>query len=87
MVISMEEGLIQWFKLELPPEIVGDKEPTHDRKLKVLDEVEYEFNLDLQIGETGEQEFIAHMHYTQSFNKLVMGTHTGLFGRLELQAE
>lgn len=27
------------------------------------------------------------MHYTKSFKQLVMGTHTGLFGRLELEAE
>ena len=66
---------------------MGEKGENHDRKLTVSQEVEQEWNLGLQIGETGENEFVAHMHYTKSFKTLVMGTHTGLFGRLELEAE
>ena len=79
--------MVQWFKLELPDVVIGEKADSHERHLTVTDEVEQEWNLGLTIGETGENEFIAHMHYTKSFRQLIMGTHTGLFGRLEVQAE
>lgn len=39
MIISMEEGLIQWFKLEQPEFNLNDKEGA-DQKLRILDEVE-----------------------------------------------
>jgi len=32
-------------------------------------------------------EHIAHMHYTRGFKQLIMGTTTGVFGRLEVEAE
>ena len=41
----------------------------------------------MTIGETGETEFIAHMHYSRSFKQLVLGTETGVLGRLEVEAE
>ena len=44
----------------------GDKDKS-DQHIKVLDEVEQEFRLGMTIGETGECEFIAHMHYSRSF--------------------
>lgn len=66
MLISLEEGLIQWLKLELPEVVIGDKAGSAQH-IKVLDEVEQEFRLGMTIGETGETEFIAHMHYSRSF--------------------
>lgn len=66
MLVSLEEGLIQWLKLELPEAVIGDKDKS-SQHIKVLDEVEQEFRLGMTIGETGEYEFIAHMHYSRSF--------------------
>lgn len=85
LIVSQEDGIIQWFKIE-PPDIYNEKEK-EDPKLKILDEVEQEFDLGMNIGETGEKEYIAHMHYSKDFGQLIMGTHSGLFGRLEVQAE
>lgn len=83
LIVSQEEGLIQWFKIDLPEEYASEKE-NQDRKLQVLDEIEQEFIFESHIGETGEREFISHMHYSRSFSQLIMGTPTGLIGRLEV---
>lgn len=86
MIISLEEGLIQWLKLELPEVIIGDKDKG-PQIMKVIDDIELEFRLGMVIGETGEFEFIAHMHYSRTFKQLVLGTETGVIGRLEVEAE
>lgn len=86
MLISLEEGIIQWFKLELPEVVLGEKDNS-DRSLKVLEEIEQEFALNMTIGESDEPEYIAHMHYAKSFTQLIMATETGVLGRLEVEAE
>ena len=65
--------------------VVGDKDI--DQSLKVVDEIEQEFNITLKVGESDVPEHIAHMHYTKSFKFIIMGTDTGVFGRLEVEAE
>ena len=57
------------------------------QKLTVLDEVEQDFMLNIKVGESDVAEHISHMHYNRSFKSLVMGTSTGVFGRLEVMAE
>ena len=86
MIVSLEEGLIQWMKLELPDVIVGDKEGV-DQSLKVLDEVEQEYQLSIYVGESEEHDHMTHIHYCKNFKTLIMGTETGVLGRLEVQAE
>ena len=39
MIVSLEEGIILWLKLELPEVGIGDKEGA-DQSVKVLDEIE-----------------------------------------------
>lgn len=39
MIISKEEGLISWHKIEPPEIIIDDKDP-HEQKIKILDEVD-----------------------------------------------
>lgn len=39
------------------------------------------------IGESDERETINYIHYSKSFKQLIMGTQTGLIGRLEVEAE
>ena len=41
MIVSLEEGLIVWLKIEQPEMVVGDKEV--DQSIKVHDEIEQEF--------------------------------------------
>ena len=86
MIVSLEEGQIIWLRLELPDMVVGEKDGT-DQSLKVLEEVEQEFNITLKVGESDVPEHISHMHYTKSFKCIIMGTDTGVFGRLEVEAE
>jgi hypothetical protein len=42
--------------------VVGDKDP-HESKLKVLDEIDYDFSLNIKVGESDMPECISHMHY------------------------
>ena len=53
----------------------------------MLEEIEQDFYINIKVGESDIPDFISHMHYTKSFKTLVMGTETGVFGRLEIEAE
>jgi hypothetical protein len=86
MIVSLEEGLMQWYKIELPEIVINEKDAA-DQSLKVLEEVEQEWTFNVQIGESNIPDFITHMHYTKSFKHLVMGTETGIFGTLAVEAE
>lgn len=86
MVISTEDGQILWHTLELPEMVVGDKDP-HESKLKVLDEIDYDFALNIKVGESDMPECISHMHYSSNFKFIAMGTETGVFGSLNFEAE
>jgi len=86
LIVSMEDGLMNWHKLDVPTFLANEKDDG-TKRLTVLDEIGQEWNLGFTIGETGEHEVISHMHYSRSFKELVMGTTTGLFGRLEVEAE
>lgn len=86
MIVSLEEGLMQWLKIELPEIVINEKDAA-DQSLKVLEEVEQEWTFNVQIGESNIPDFITHMHYTRSYKHLVMGTETGIFGTLAVEAE
>lgn len=86
MVISTEDGQIFWHTLELPEMVVGDRDP-HESKLKVLDEIDYDFALDIKVGESDMAECISNMHYNKNYKNIVMGTETGVFGYLNVEAE
>lgn len=85
MLVSLEEGILIWLNLELPEVNLGDKDA--DQSLKILEEIDQEFSLNLTVGESDIPEYVSHMHYTKSFKTLIMGTETGVFGRLDVQAE
>lgn len=53
----------------------------------MLEEIDQDFSLKLKVGESDVPEFVAHMHYSKNFKTLLMGTETGIFGRLEVEAE
>jgi hypothetical protein len=55
LVVSLADGLVNWYKLELPHVMVNEKDDG-SKKLAVLDEVEMDWNLGYTIGETGESE-------------------------------
>lgn len=86
MIVSQDDGLIQWFKLDLPVILSTDKD-NDTKHLTVENVVEMEWSLNRTIGETGELEIVSHMHYSRNFRQLVLGSSTGLFGRLEIEAE
>jgi hypothetical protein len=39
------------------------------------------------VGESEESDYITHIHYTKDFKSLIMGTESGVLGRLEVEAE
>jgi hypothetical protein len=86
LIISLEEGMIIWHSIEQPDNIIGDIDP-HSQKMKILDEIEQDFTLDIKVGESDVPEYISYMHYSKSYDMLVMGTETGVFGVLKVQAE
>jgi len=65
--------------------VIGDKEANNP--LKIIEEIEQEFALNITVGESDIPEYIAQMHYTKSFKALILGTETGVFGRLSVEAE
>lgn len=87
MIVSLEEGLIVWLKIELPPEVVLNDKDAANQSLKVLEEIEQEWSFNVKIGESDTPDYLTHIHYTRSFKYLVCGTETGIFGTLEIEAE
>ena len=86
LIVSQDDGLLQWFKLDLPVILSSDKD-NDTKHLTVENVVEMEWNLNRTIGETGDYEVVSHMHYSRDFRQLIIGTSTGMFGRLEIEAE
>ena len=86
LIISLEEGMIIWHAIEPPDVIVGDIDP-HTQKLKILDDIEQDFTLDIKVGESDIPEYISFIHYSKNYDVLIMGTETGVFGILKVQAE
>lgn len=71
-------------KIEIPPEIIatGDKEKP-DQSLKILyEEIEQEWAFGKTVGESEVPDFISFMHYSSSFQTLICGTESGVFGKL-----
>ena len=87
LIVSLEEGLIVWLKIELPPEVVLNDKDAANQSLKVLEEIEQEWSFNVKIGESDTPDYLTHIHYTRSFKYLVCGTETGIFGTLEIEAE
>ena len=52
-----------------------------------MDDIEFDFTLNIKVGESDVLEYISHMHYSKDFSTLIMGTETGVFGVLSCQAE
>lgn len=73
LIVSLEDGVINWYKLDLPAFSIA-KEDDGSKKLTVTEDIEQEWNLNKKIGETSDYECIAHMHYSRSFRQIVMGT-------------
>ena len=75
-----------WHAIEPPDVVVGDIDP-HTQKMKILDDIEQDFTLNIKVGESDVPEYISYMHYTRGYDVMVMGTDTGVFGILKVQAE
>lgn len=93
MVVSMEDGMIQWYRTEMP-EITFKKDVDNNDKLTVTEDIEQEYkfepaqlsaNIDVTMDVPPEP--IAFMHYSRGYKKLIMGTQQGLIGLLSVEAE
>lgn len=80
MIIALEDGLIQWHRIERPDLAYG-QELTEEHHMKVTEEVDQEYVFDYQEGAP------SFMHYTKNFKKIIMGTEYGLIGVLPVEAE
>jgi hypothetical protein len=83
LIVSLEEGMIVWHSVEQPDMIVGDIDP-HTQKMKILDDIEQDFTLNIKVGESDIPEYISYMHYSKNYDTLIMGTETGVFGILQV---
>jgi hypothetical protein len=39
------------------------------------------------VGESEVSDYISHLHYSKTFNAILCGTETGVFGILNIEAE
>ena len=95
LIVSMEDGLIQWYRTEMPPiNFKAAAESVQDKHIILTQDVDQEYKfepaqLSANTDSTTEvpPEPIAFMHYTRNFKKIIMGTHQGLIGILGIEAE
>lgn len=80
LIISCEDGMIYWYKLDEPQ--VDDADPC----LKIFDEVEKEYNFAEEF-KSEDAEKANFMHYSRSFRKIIIGTRSGIIGKLAVEAE
>jgi len=41
----------------------------------------------VKVGESEVSDYISHLHYSKTFNAILCGTETGVFGILNIEAE
>jgi len=80
LIISCEDGMIYWYKMDEPQ--IDDADPC----LKIIDEVEKEYNFSEQF-KSEDAEKANFMHYSRSFTKIMIGTRSGIIGKLAIEAE
>jgi len=80
LVVSCEDGMMYWYKLDEPQ--VDDADPC----LKIFDEVEKEYNFAEEF-KSEDAEKANFMHYSRSFRKIIIGTRSGIIGKLAVEAE
>jgi hypothetical protein len=94
MIVSMEDGLIQWYHTEMPELNFKNPEANQDNHITVTEDVDQEYRFEpaqlsanLDANEEVPPEPIAFMHYSRSYKKIIMGTTQGLIGLLSIEAE
>ena len=96
MIVSLDDGMIQWYRTEMP-EITfkGGEQNADSHKLTVTEDIDQEYKFEaaqlsaaaMDVADAGPIEPIAYMHYSRSHKKIVMGTQQGLIGLLAVEAE
>jgi len=85
MIVATDEGIMQWYKIEPPYDGMGDKD-ADQMCLKLLDEIDQEYNFSDQLREENKAP-VAFMHYSKSYKRIVIGARNGVLGRLYVEAE
>lgn len=69
LIISLEDGTIVWHAVEPPDQLVGeqDEETLHNQKMRILDDIEQDFTLNIKVGESDIPEYISYMHYSKTY--------------------
>jgi hypothetical protein len=96
IIVSLDDGMMQWLRVENPPDVLiqNDKGEAPDQQLKIFPEqVDMEWSFckedgqQVLIGESDVPDYITYMHYSRSFKTLICGTESGIFGKLDVEAE
>lgn len=93
LIVSLEDGLIQWYRTEMP-QINFKSESTQDNHITITEDIDQEYKFEaaqlaanLDAAAEIPPEPIAFMHYSRSYKKIIMGTTQGLIGVLGVEAE
>ncbi len=82
MIVSLDDGLIQWYRTEMPEiNFKAGTDANQDNHITVTEDVDQEYRFEsaqLSANDDGTAdtppEPIAFMHYTRSYKKIIMGT-------------
>ena len=82
MIVSLDDGLIQWYRTEMPEiNFKAGADANLDNHITVTEDVDQEYRFEaaqLSANADGTAEIppepIAFMHYTRSYKKIIMGT-------------
>lgn len=93
LIVSLEDGLIQWYRTEMP-QINFKNEANQDSHITITEDIDQEYKFEaaqlaanLDAAAEIPPEPIAFMHYSRSYKKIIMGTTQGLIGVLGVEAE
>jgi hypothetical protein len=82
MIVSLDDGLIQWYRTEMPEiNFKAGADANNDNHITVTEDIDQEYRFEaaqLSANADGTSEIppepIAFMHYTRSYKKIIMGT-------------
>ena len=92
MIVSTDDGLITWYRVEQPLEN-QDLSVDNTMTMKILDHVDYEWDFFHNTSKvTGDSDDVlkfpaAYLKYSRSHQQILLGTQSGLLGKLAVAAE
>ena len=85
MIVSTDDGLITWYRIE-PPYENADGKVDNTLCLKLTNQIAYEYDFQEQIPEESRCPAF-YMKYSKSYKKILIGTQNGILAKLAVEAE